>query len=110
MSETSGMRIIYLVHPSKGVPAPELMVRFKCPVCGGEDIIDAFRGVPICGADRVALEGISVIREQRDAPAYTHPEGSPAWDAAVAMQSSDKGVLDRSATDELDARFSEETP
>lgn len=55
------MRVIYLAHPKREIPAPELMVRFRCPRCHGEEVIDAFLGVPVCGADRVALIGVSAV-------------------------------------------------
>lgn len=43
--------------------APQCMVRFKCPQCGGESTLDAYLGVPHCPDDNKDLEPISVIRD-----------------------------------------------
>lgn len=43
--------------------APACMVRFKCPKCGGESVLDAYLGVPHCPDDRADLEPISVVRD-----------------------------------------------
>jgi hypothetical protein len=48
------------VHQRK---APQCMVRFRCPDCGGESILDAYMGVPHCPIDRKDLEPISVVRD-----------------------------------------------
>lgn len=68
------LRVIYLSHPSRAIPAPELMVRFRCPKCRGEQVIDAFLGVPVCKVDRVALVGFSVVVPEGFDP---YPAGMP---------------------------------
>lgn len=43
--------------------APKCMVRFICPVCGGESILNAYMGVPTCPIDDVSLEPLTVVRD-----------------------------------------------
>lgn len=63
----SDIRVIYLALPRVAITAPELNVRFECPTCRRQVVIDAYQGVPVCGDDRVALVGLSVVREPGDA-------------------------------------------
>ena len=105
-------RVIYLVHPSKGVTAPELMVRFRCPECaeaGAQDVeLDAYQGPPVCQTHRRVLEGIAIMR-----PPYERHEPTPLAPGAAATLSRaavDKGAASRVVTQEMDALLDEQTP
>ncbi len=91
------LRVIYLAHPRTAVPAPELMVRF-----------DAFQGPPVCQVDRKALVGLSVVHPEEFKPYEDHSSGTVVNRSIEAPR--DKGALDRTHTEELDARFGEATP
>lgn len=105
------LRVVYLVNPRQAVPVPELMVRFRCVKCmneGAQDVmLDAYDGPPVCQKHRVVLEGISIIQQM---PEGIRRELNDGALESLSESSKDKGTLDRSATEELDARFGEVTP
>jgi dCMP deaminase len=42
--------------------AKTCMVRFRCMACGGEAVLDAYMGQPVCPEDGVDLEPLTVVR------------------------------------------------
>lgn len=105
------LRVVYLVNPRTTLDVPELLVRFRCEKCaleGAQDVmLDAYDGPPVCQKHRVVLEGLSIMRTLEQKPDPTLDAGALE---SLQESSKDKGTLDRSATEELDARFGEVTP
>lgn len=43
--------------------AKHCMVRFLCLMCGGEQVLDAYMGQPVCPKDGMDLDPITVVRD-----------------------------------------------